>query len=158
MGEMMTALDAVKGVIDSKDIVGVAVYRTDDPIAGMRAVVASMLARPIPVPNAPLAPNEVFSNFCVYSATIDMPSYQTGVPPYAAVGGEWTFDSQGPIFQRMETATIVVTLPQAPMPPSGFPTVVFSRTGAGGDRPLVDRGVQPATGQPAMTPGTGPAL
>ncbi len=158
MGEMMTALDAVRGVIDAKDIVGVAVYRTDDPIAGMRAVVSSMLARPIPAPNAPLAPNEVFANFCVYSATIDMPSYQTGIPPYPAVGGEWTFDSHGPIFQRMETATIVVTLPQTPMPPSGFPTVVFSRTGAGGDRPLVDRGVQPATGQPATTPGTGPAL
>jgi len=35
--------------------------------------------------------------------------------------------------------------------------VVFVRTGGGGDRPLVDRGVQVGEGQPAVTPGSGPA-
>lgn len=150
---------AVAAIGDTSNVVGLAVYRTDDPLAGMRAAVKDVLARPIPQPNAPLAPNEVFPDYCVYSATIDMPVYQTGTPPYTKDGGVWTFDAQGkPIFQRNETANVVVTLPRAAMPPNGFPTVVFSRTGAGGDRPLVDRGVQPGTGQPAITPGTGPAL
>ena len=36
--------------------------------------------------------------------------------------------------------------------------MIFSRTGGGGDRPLVDRGPQPATGKDALVPGTGPAL
>jgi hypothetical protein len=155
MAEMKAALAAV----GDPSVVGLAVYRTDDPLAGMRAVLADALARPIPQPNAPLAPDEVFPDFCVYSATIDMPEYQTGTPPYAKDGGVWTFDAQGkPIFQRNETANVVVTLPRQAMPANGFPTVVFSRTGAGGDRPLVDRGVQPGTGLPAITPGTGPAL
>ena len=150
-GEMQGALAAVPS---TADIVGLAVYRTDDPLAGMQAVLDDVLAKPMPKPNAPLAPNEVFTDYCVYSATIDMPVYQTGVPPYAKDGGVWTFDAQGkPIFQRNETAGVVVTLPRAPMPANGFPTVVFSRTGAGGDRPLVDRGVQPPG---SATPGPDP--
>jgi hypothetical protein len=43
------------------------------------------------------------------------------------------------------------------MPAAGFPLVTFVRTGAGGDRPLVDRGVQPKTGASALVPGSGPA-
>ena len=156
MAEMQGAVAAIG---DASNVVGLAVYRTDDPLAGMRAVLADALARPIPTPNAPLAPNEVFPDYCVYSSTIDMPVYQTGTPPYTTDGGVWTFDGSGkPIFQGTQTANVVVTLPRASMPANGFPTVVFSRTGAGGDRPLVDRGVQPGTGQPATTPGTGPAL
>ncbi len=156
--EMKAGLAAVSAIVDPSTIAGIAIYRTDDPLAGMKAVIADILTR-IPTPNAPLTPNEVFPTYCVYSSTIDMPTYQTGTPPYSATGGEWTFDATGkPIFQRTETATVVVTLPRLAMPTNGFPTVVFSRTGAGGDRPLVDRGVQPGTGQPPTTPGTGPAL
>jgi pimeloyl-ACP methyl ester carboxylesterase len=150
---------AIAAIGDTSSVVGLAVYRTDDPLAGMRAVLADAMARPIPTPDAPLQPNEVFPDYCVYSTTIEMPDYQSGIAPYAVAGGVWKFDAQGkPIFQEMQKANVVVTLPRQPMPPNGFPTVVFSRTGAGGDRPLVDRGVQPATGQPAITPGTGPAL
>lgn len=158
LSEMTTALSVVTNVVDASNIAGVAVYKTDAPLAGMQSVVTDMLGR-VPQLNAPLAPNEVFSNFCVYSSTINMPDYQTGTPPYTSTGGEWAFDAQGnPIFQGTETANLVVTVPQIPMPPNGFPTVVFSRTGAGGNRPLVDRGVQPAPNEPAITPGTGPAL
>jgi hypothetical protein len=158
----MTALGA-----DASSVVGLAVYRTDDPLAGMAAVLKDALAR-VPTPNAAFTANEVFDDYCVYSTTIDMPDYQTAPDPqdgetqpyaFAKSGGQWTFDASGnAIFQRNETANVVVTIPRAPMPANGFPTVVFSRTGAGGDRPLVDRGVQPATGQGAVTPGTGPAL
>ena len=153
--EMTPALAAIG---DTSNVVGVAVYRTDDPLAGMKAVVDDMLARPMPQPAAPLAPNEVFTDYCVYSSTIDMPDYQAGTPPYATPkdGGAWTFDASGkPIFQAFQTAGVVVTIPRAPMPANGFPTVVFSRTGAGGDRPLVDRGVQDANGNAVK--GTGPA-
>src|SRR5690606_37485035 len=37
------------------------------------------------------------------------------------------------------------------------PLLVFSRTGGGGDRPLVDRGVRDADGN-VIVPGSGPAL
>jgi len=153
--EMTGALAAIG---DTSNVVGLAVYRTDDPLAGMKAVVDDVLARPMPQPTKALAPNEVFTDYCVYSSTIDMPVYQAGTPPYPTPmqGGAWTFDAQGkPIFQRFETAGIIVTIPRAAMPANGFPTVVFSRTGAGGDRPLVDRGVHDAQGN--AVPGTGPA-
>src|SRR4029077_20554202 len=45
-----------------------------------------------------------------------------------------------------------------PMPTAGYPIVVFSRTGGGGERPLADRGGQGMTGGAALVPGTGPAL
>ena len=44
------------------------------------------------------------------------------------------------------------------MPQKGYPMTVMIRTGAGGDRPLVDRGTQATEGGPPITPGTGPAL
>ncbi|MCS6900427.1 MAG: hypothetical protein RMJ98_12260, partial [Myxococcales bacterium] len=59
---------------------------------------------------------------------------------------------------REELANVVVTVPRGPMPSQGYPTVVFSRTGGGGDRPLVDRGPRATNGGPAIAPGTGPAL
>jgi pimeloyl-ACP methyl ester carboxylesterase len=43
------------------------------------------------------------------------------------------------------------------MPANGWPTTVLIRTGAGGDRPLVDRGVQAVHNGPPVAPGTGPA-
>ena len=72
-------------------------------------------------------------------------------------GGDWVFDASGnPVLQRMEEANFVVTIPRQPMPAAGYPTVVLSRTGAGGNRPLVDRGVAATNGGPPIMPGTRP--
>lgn len=43
---------------------------------------------------------------------------------------------------------MVVTVPRAAAPANGFPVMTFIRTGGGGDRPLVDRGVRDETGVP----------
>jgi hypothetical protein len=45
-------------------------------------------------------------------------------------------------------------VPRAAPPAEGFPTVTFIRTGGGGDRPLVDRGVRDEAGTP-IDPGSG---
>jgi pimeloyl-ACP methyl ester carboxylesterase len=88
-----------------------------------------------------------------------MPDYQSGTPPFDTQGGDWAFDAQGhAIVQRLEPAHVVLTVPRAPMPAAGYPLLVMIRTGGGGDRPLVDRGVQAKTGGAAITPGTGPAM
>lgn len=152
------ALDALgKDGIAATDLAALAVFRTDDWAPSYQAVLADAIGRPKMVD--PLAPKETFADYCVYAGTIDMPVYQGGTPPYASGGGEWAFDANGkPQLQRMERANVVVTVPRATMPAGGWPTVVFSRTGAGGDRPLVDRGVQATNGGPAIAPGTGPAL
>ncbi|HVY46630.1 MAG TPA: hypothetical protein VHB21_12165 [Minicystis sp.] len=145
--------------VDAGSIAGLAVFTTDAPTKELGAVVAAMNALPVPVNDAPFAPHEVFDTYCVFESTIEMPVYQGGKPPYAESGGAWVFDAKGtPVLQRKEEANFVVTVPRQAMPAGGFPVVLLSRTGAGGDRPLVDRGVQAMTGGPPITPGTGPAL
>jgi hypothetical protein len=152
----LSALDAAS--IDVRHVAGLAAFTTGSPATALGKVLAAMNATP-PAPDAPFAPAEVFPTFCVYASTIGMPEYQRGDPPYADDGGEWVFDASGnPVLQRTEVANFVVTIPRVPMPAAGYPVVVLSRTGAGGERPLVDRGVQGFTGGPALEPGTGPAL
>ncbi len=140
------------------DIGGIAAFTTGDATAEFDLVKADILAQPTPKPAAPFAKTDTFDGFCVYQTTVSMPDYQAGTPPFQQTGGNWAFDASGkPIVQRHETARIVVTVPRAPMPAGGWPTGIFIRTGAGGDRPLVDRGVQAMTGGPPIAPGTGPA-
>lgn len=154
------AYDALveKGALPA-DTVAMTAFTTGDPTAEFDAVVADAIALGAPPPKAAFTPAEVFDDYCVYQTTIDMPEYQGGTPPYAGEGGDWRFDAAGkPIVDRVETANFVVTIPRAPMPASGYPVVILSRTGAGGERPLVDRGVHATEHGPSIAPGTGPAL
>jgi hypothetical protein len=145
--------------IDASDVAGITVFTTDKPAAELDTVTKAMLAAPLPAPTAPFSRTDLFPTFCVYATTIPMPEYQGGVPPYDDAGGGWVFDAKGqPVLQRMEESNFVVTIPRMPMPAAGYPIMVLSRTGAGGNRPLVDRGVMATTGGPPVTPGTGPAL
>lgn len=144
--------------VDTGDIAGLSVFRTGNPSRTLGKFVEHALAQPLPAPVKPFEPAEVFDGFCVYQTTIVMPTYQAGVPPYDTEGGGWAVDGSGePIIQAQEEANFVITLPRAAMPASGFPVVVFSRTGAGGERPLVDRGVRATPGGEAIEPGSGPA-
>lgn len=139
-------------------IAGLAVFTTDDPTATLARVAAAALARPLPVPD-PFTLTDVFDDYCAYASTVKMPVYQGGAPPYSTSGGRWVFDQDGnPVLQDELLANLVVTIPRGAPPPAGFPVAVFVRAGGGGERPLVDRGVQPMTGSPALVPGTGPAL
>jgi hypothetical protein len=150
------ALQAMQ--VDTSSIAAMVAFTTDDPTAGLAKVVADMLARPAPTPGA-WTLTDTFPEYCVYKTTIGMPDYQEGTPPFTETGGDWTFDASGePVVQRVDASNLVVTIPRAAAPANGWPTTIFIRTGAGGDRPLVDRGVQPGTGQAAVTPGTGPAV
>ena len=139
-------------------LAGLAVFTTDAPVEPFARAKDALLARPLPAPSAFTA-RESFPTYCVYAATIALPVFQSGTPPYQTEGGDWRFDATGaPLYQRDETANLVVTIPRATMPESGFPTAVFVRTGGGGDRPLVDRGPQAHSGGAAIEAGSGPAL
>ncbi|MCA9575338.1 MAG: hypothetical protein KC668_07870 [Myxococcales bacterium] len=60
------------------------------------------------------------------------------------------------VLDHSESARVFVTIPRAAAGTDGYPTSIFVRTGGGGDRPLVDRGIRDADGM-VITPGTGPA-
>ena len=158
--EVQTALVALgRDGIDTSSIAGLTVFTTDTPTADYEKVLSAMLALPVPQVSGPWVANEVFPSYCVYQTTIPMPEYQGGTPPYSSAGGGWVFDSTGnPVLQRYEPANVVVTIPRTRMPPGGYPLAVMSRTGAGGNRPLVDRGTEATNGGPPIVPGSGPAM
>jgi hypothetical protein len=105
--------------------------------------------------------------YCIYTGTVSMPQYQRGDTPYLPYvqwGGGWPSASvpdpptdpprcvtdlagvqPDPVSwdPSWRTARVVVTIPRAPPPPGGYPTIVYVRTGAGTNTdPLVDRGPQ----------------
>lgn len=146
--------------LDALDALGVepaaiAVFTPADATTPMRALRDAILAH-APTLDGPLELLETHDDFCVFASTLPMPSFQRGEPPFAAEGGDVVFEGGVPVLQRTEPARVFVTLPRAPMPTGGFPTLVFSRTGGGGDRPLIDRGVRDASGAP-IEAGSGPA-
>ncbi len=137
------------------DIAGLTVFRTQDPVAPMRALAAAVLEEPRPVV-ASFELLETHSNFCVYESAVAMPTYQAGEPPFSTEGGRIAFVDDVPQRVGEEQARFFVTIPRTAMPGGGYPVVLFSRTGGGGDRPLIDRGVRDETGVPVEA-GSGPA-
>lgn len=148
--EYQRALAALRTTgVDPSTLAALTVFRTWDPTAGLRDAYTRAQALAAPAPRE-LALVERFADFCVYEGLIDVPDYQRGEPPYSE-GGAW--DLEAP--PRMVEARIVITVPHTAA--STLPAAIFSRTGGGGDRPLVDRGVRDASGA-TLAPGTGPAL
>ncbi len=145
--------------IDEANVAALTVFTTGDPVTTMGVAIDAARAAGAPVPASPFTKTDDFPTFCVYTSEIDMPVYQAGTPPYSDEGGGWVLDASGvPALQKHERARFVLTVPKTTMDTDGFPVVVFSRTGGGGDRPLVDRGVRATPGGEAVEPGTGPAL
>jgi hypothetical protein len=137
-------------------VAGLAVFRTGVPDAAFGKALEGARASALPLAmQQPLTLVETFDGYCVLEGVVQMPTYQSGTPPYTDEGGGWQLDASGaPIEQALEPARVVLTIPRAPKPASGYPLVIFSRTGGGGDRPLVDRGPHAVAGGPAE-PGTG---
>ncbi|HJN78339.1 MAG TPA: hypothetical protein QGF58_30785 [Myxococcota bacterium] len=137
------------------DVDGLAVFRTQDPRAELGIVIEAASELTLELKEE-FVLDEVFDDYCVYSGVTSMPVWQEGEPPFTSDGGGWVFEDGAPVLQGWEDASVIVTVPRESA--SLFPTVVFSRTGGGGDRPLVDRGPVTAAGAEPETPGAGPAL
>lgn len=152
--------DLSRATIPATDLAGLAVFRTGDPVTELRTFLDDARARPLPTPATPLARTDVFPTYCVYQATIRMPSYQHGTLPFGSTGGGWTLGPDGrPLFSRDEESRLVVSIPRRrAAAPGPLPAVLFVRTGGGGDRPHVDRGIRSMPGVSPTQPGTGPAV
>ncbi|MFO0744273.1 MAG: response regulator [Myxococcota bacterium] len=140
--------------IAADDIGGLAVFSTSDPAAGMASIVSTAKALPHPDLGG-FELIETYDRFCVYTKTVAMPDFQSGEPPFSNAGeGVWAAT-----VQRQAPSRLFLTIPRAPAPAAGYPTVVFIRTGGGGDRPLIDRGLSAAVhADPIVPHGTGPAM
>lgn len=155
LGDAVDALAALG--VDPADIAGATAFTTGDPMAELLAVRDHALGRPVPQPMTPWQQTDLFDDYCVYQATIELPDYQDGEPPYDTEGGQWRWDAGEPVLQREAPSRLIATVPRAAMPAGGYPLVVFIRTGGGGDRPLIDRGRRAEPGGPSVEAGEGPA-
>ncbi|MGE0790308.1 MAG: hypothetical protein AB7S26_31825 [Sandaracinaceae bacterium] len=144
--------------VAATEVAATAVFDTWDPIADLEAAREQVFAMDPPTPEADPTLDAVFDDYCVFHTTVEMPDFQSGDAPYLEGGGSWEYDGDQLVLQRMAQANVWITIPRRAMPDAGFPTVMFVRTGGGGDRPLVDRGPRATPGGDAIAPGTGPAM
>lgn len=161
LADFVTAYGALEAAgVDPEGVVALTAFRTQDPTSVMGDALDGVRAAggEITIDGAWDAP-EVFDTYCAYHAVATVPVYQEGEPPYATTGGAWAFDASGALVLQDEAmANVWVTLPRRAMPTDGFPAAVLVRTGAGGDRPLVDRGHHSTPHGESDAPGTGLAL
>jgi len=145
--------------IDPAEVIGFTVFQTADPVSQLSEFLTAARLEPQPDLSG-FTLSETFERFCVYATTITLPDYQHGDLPFANPGeGTWRHSGGKPELARRADSRVFVTLPRTPAPAAGYPTVVFIRTGGGGDRPLIDRGVRGvAHGDPIVPTGTGPAM
>lgn len=144
--------------VDVDHVVGMTVFRTQDPTGVLERALESVRGRDAITLDAPFTLETTYDDYCVFHTTATVPVYQAGDPPYQTEGGGWVFDQTGAlVMQHTEHANVLLTLPRRTMPTDGFPLVTLVRTGAGGDRPLVDRGIDTMR-HAGATPGTGPAM
>jgi len=161
VGVYVAALESArdKSAIDPTTIVGATVFTTADPVSELATYLAAAKAEPKPDYSG-FTLSETFDRFCVYEKTITLPDYQHGEPPFMNAGeGTWRLAGGKPEVVRRAESRVFVTVPRSLPPAAGYPTVVFIRTGGGGDRPLIDRGLRAeAHGEPIVPTGTGPAM
>lgn len=101
----------------------------------------------------------VFNEYCVFKSTIQLPLYMDDEDNSHT--GTWSADpTTGVPVRKGESRAvrIFVTIPRKPMPPDGYPVVVFSRSGGGGDVPLVSHSPSNTRYFSSELPGAGPAL
>lgn len=117
------------------DVVSAAVFTTQDCSSMMDDLRAAVWQEP-----APRALNiewmTTTEDFALYQGTYRAPNFQTGAPPYSKPedGGVIVLDETTglPVVQRYETMRFSMSVPLGPLPPGGWPVVLYQH-GTGGD-------------------------
>lgn len=134
-------------------VAGLAVFTTGDPVSPMLALVEAMKQHPMTLIDPP-ALIETYDDFCVYEGTLEVTSFQSGTPPFAAEGGGIVWVDGVPQPDHTEQGRFWVTIPRF-QNQGAWPVAVMVRTGGGGDRPMIDRGRRDVFGE-VIEPGEGP--
>lgn len=141
--------------IDRADVAAATVFTTGDVVAETEALSSRVLeTTSITLDDLALidATNE---RYCAFAGRVSMPQYQRGTPPFDT-DGRFELDASGaPIEQRRESVRVIVTLPKTPMPPAGYPLLLYFHGSGGIASQVIDRGPFGPGGMPAR--GQGPA-
>lgn len=124
--------------IAASDIVHLAVFTTTDPTRDAYAI-RDWTVQNYPAPSAldAWSAEEQVDEYDVYEGRFgDLPDFQTGTPPFATEGGEFTFDDGGePVLQREIDLRFALGVPDdgaCPEPDDGYPVVLVAH-GTNGD-------------------------
>lgn len=152
-------LDAVEVLrdqgVDTDAVAGLTVFTTGAPTKGWAAMVATAREAAMGLAGT-ITRTEVWPDYCVYESRVSFPFYQHGTSPFATEGGGFVWEGDTLVRnpdELQQIGRIVFTVPRVPTVDDKRPTVVFIRTGAGGDRPLIDR--SPHTTAGVDVPGEG---
>jgi hypothetical protein len=139
-------------------VVAATVFTVGDVVAELADVSSRLMARhPTSVENLVL--DETLPRVCELRGSLRLPQFQRGVPPYDTQG-DFELGADGlPVAQRDDVTPVVITLPRTPMPPGGYPMVLYFHGSAGRAAQVIDRGrtfVAGPNGSSNPTPGEGP--
>ena len=150
--------------VPREDVVVASIVTAHDVVAETAALADRVAAERGAAGHAPelqglaLDPDDgaAHARFCELHATLEVPRFQRGEPPYDT-GGLFAFDAEGaPIPQTTDSIPVVLTVPRAPMPEGGFPLALYVHGSGGLSGQVVDRGpVSDRGGERAK--GLGPA-
>ncbi len=139
---------AAATVFTTGDVVAETARLSDAVLADYQAVIGDLKVDP--------DDGAAHPRYCELVGTLTVPQFQKGKAPFDSEG-LFEFGEDGkPIKQRDETVPLVVTMPRGPMPPGGYPLVLYFHGSGGLSGQVVDRGTIPFAGAPE-TKGEGPA-
>ncbi len=144
---------------DSADVAAASVFTTGDVVAELADLVTRVVDHyDVAVSDLHIDPDDGASHerFCELNASVRMPQFQKGEPPYNRDGLFVYGDDLLPVEQRQEDVPISINLPLTAMPDAGYPMVLYFHGTGGLSTQVVDRG---AVTEPNGTPkkGEGPA-
>jgi hypothetical protein len=129
-----------KAGVGRKHIVHLAVFTTSEPtkeLFALRDAVPRTISAPTADPNMwTVAFNSI--DFVEYQGSYGpSPNYQAGTLPFVQYGdgGQFEYQNGLPVVQSQQTLRFSISVPQAsncPMPPEGYPIVLYAH-GTGGD-------------------------
>jgi len=131
--------------IDPQHIVGATVWTTGEPVARFHRAAARVAEQADALSDLPITALERaddYPEYCVIRGFVDLPGFQKGTPPYALLGGEVEWGSDGsPLQQYTRTAEFVLTIPKhTTMPDSGYPLLSYVHGAGGRASQVYDRG------------------
>jgi hypothetical protein len=141
--------------IDLQDVAATTVFTPGDVVASLSSMADGVAARD----DATLEGVHFVANhprYCELGATVRIPTYQRGEPPFDTDG---RFDTDEAGLPRIVSTTVLpvtLTLPRGPQPADGHPLMLYLHGSGGVSTQVVDRG-RTSTPGGAPTPGEGPA-